>query len=462
MILSYLYCAYIYESVAMLAETSTLNNNFMYKLLLGLFLFSSITCLGQKNKIVITDDIPNFWKAYDQIIKTKDTLKQIEIIQTQYIDKGTEGLQGIMKAKQYTALSYTKSINRYPMFWNSIRKNTLNANDYSIKIEKGVERLGKIYPSLKPAKVYFTIGALRSNGTIETNKVLIGSELAMADSRVITSEFSKNLSHLPSYFATNPVKNITFLNVHEFIHTQQKTTIGDNLLSQTIIEGVAEYITTLALKIKSPNQQISFGKLNDEKIKKAFVKEMFSTNFDNWIWNSPDNEFKMRDLAYYVGYAICEKYYSLANDKKLAIQKMIELDYNNQDSLIKFVQGTKYFYNPLLVYKNEFEKSRPRIIRIEPFENHKQDISSDIKTVTLFFSEPMSKNSSDFDIGPIGDKNVMWLQKRIGFSEDGLSFSIEIKPLEPNKQYQLLVTDAFLNKVGIPLKPYLIDIRTSK
>ena len=141
---------------------------------------------------------------------------------------------------------------------------------------------------------------------------------------------------------------------------------------------------------------------------------------------------------------------------------MIELDYNNQDSLIKFVQDTKYFYNPLLVYKSEFEKSRPRIIRIEPFENHRQDISSDIKTVTLFFSEPMSKNSSDFDIGPIGDKNVMWLQKRIGFSEDGLSFSIEINPLEPNKQYQLLVTDAFLNKVGIPLKPYLIDVRTSK
>lgn len=434
----------------------------MHKSFLGLLLFFTTTCFGQKKQTVITIDIQNFWKAYDQIIKTKDSLKQIEVIQKQYIDKGTEGLQGIMKARQYTALSYVNSIKRYPMFWNSIRKNTLKANEYALKIENGIDKLKKIYPNLKPAKVYFTIGALKTNGTTEKNIVLIGSELAMADSSVITSEFGKNLSHLPTYFATNPVKNLTFLNVHEFIHTQQKTTIGTNLLSQTVLEGVAEYITTLALKINSPNLQIAFGKLNDERIKKAFVKEMFSTNFDNWIWNSPENEFKMRDLAYYVGYAICEKYYTLATDKNLAIKEMIELDYNNQDSLEKFVAGTNYFDKPLSIYKDAFEKSRPRIIRIEPFENGNQDISTEIKTVTLFFSEPMNKNSGDFDIGPIGDKNVMWLQKKIGFSNDGLSYSFEIKALEVNKQYQLLATDAFLNKSGIPLTPYLIDVRTSK
>ena len=364
----------------------------MDKILLGIFIFFSTTCFGQKNQTVISDDIPNFWKAYDQIIKTKDSLKQIEIIQTQYIDKGTEGLQGIMQARQYTALSYTKSINRYPLFWNSIRKNTLQVNAYAFKIEKGIEKLRKIYPNLKPAKVYFTIGALRTNGTTEKDKVLIGSELAMADNSVITSEFGKNLSHLSVYFATNPINDITFLNIHEFIHTQQKTTIGNTLLSQTIIEGVAEFIAEKALKINSPNKLIAFGKLNDERIKKAFVKEMFSTYLYNWIWNSTDNEFKMRDLAYYVGYAVCEKYFALSIDKKLAIKKMIELDYNNQDSLIKFVEGTKYFEKPLFFYKDEFEKIRPTIIKIEPFENGKQDINIDIKTVTLFFSEPMDKN----------------------------------------------------------------------
>ena len=175
----------------------------MYKLLLGLLVFSSTACLGQKNKTVVTDDISNFWKAYEQIIKTKDSLKQIEIIQTQYIDKGTDGLKGIIKLKRYTASSYINAINRYPMFWNSVRNNTLKADSYSNKIEKGIEKLRKLYPVLKTAKVYFTVGALRTGGTTVDDKVLIGSEVAMADSRVITSEFGNNLSHLPVYFATN-------------------------------------------------------------------------------------------------------------------------------------------------------------------------------------------------------------------------------------------------------------------
>ncbi len=434
----------------------------MYKILLVFLFCYSTTCLAQSNKTVITQDIPNFWNAYDQIIQTKDSLQQIELIQTLYINKGTEGLKEIMRVKRYTPASYIKAINSYPLFWNSVRSNTLMAGTYASNIETGIEKLRKIYPNCKPAKVYFTIGALFTNGTTVEGKVLVGSELAMADSKVITSEFGKNLSHLPAYFATNKLDNLAFLNVHEFIHTQQKTTIGNSLLAQTVLEGVAEYIATIALKTSSPNAQIAFGKLNDAKIKQAFVKEMFSTNFDNWIWNSPDNEFKMRDLAYYVGYAICEKYYSRAVDKKLAIKKMIELDYNNQDALIKFVEESAYFEKPLSVYKDEFEKSRPTIIKIEPFANGQQDISANIKKVTLFFSEPMSKNSSDFDIGPLGDRNVMWLQKRLGFSEDGLSYSFEIRPLESGKQYQLLVTDAFLNKAGIPLKPYLIDVKTSK
>ena len=141
---------------------------------------------------------------------------------------------------------------------------------------------------------------------------------------------------------------------------------------------------------------------------------------------------------------------------------MIELDYNDEDKLVKFVETSQYFEKRLSIYKQEFENSRPTILRIEPFENGMQDVNPSIKKVTIFFSQPMNKKFADFDIGPLGDKNVMWLQKRIGFSNDGQSYSFEIKTLEPEKTYQLLVTDAFLDSSGLPLKPYLIEIRTSK
>ncbi len=434
----------------------------MNKIFFGFLILISLTSYGQKNQTVITDDILNFWKAYDQVLMCTDSSRQVEIIQKQYIDKGTEGLKGIIQVRYYTAAEYIQAIRKYPVFWNSVRKNTLKAAFYAREIEKGINQLRKIYPDLKPAKIYFTIGALRTNGTTLDDKVLIGSELSMADNQTVTSEFGPNLSHLPSYFSTNPIKNLTFLNVHEYIHTQQKTTVGNTLLAQTVIEGVAEFIAAITLRTDSPNKQIAFGKLNDDKIKKAYVREMFSTNFNNWIWNSPDNEFKMRDLAYYVGYAICEKYYVLATDKKEAIKTMIGLDYNDREQLIKFVEASHYFEKDLSVYEQEFEKSRPVIVKIEPFENGTREMDPGTQKVTIFFSQPMNKNSADFDIGPLGDKHVMWLEKRIGFSEDGKSYSFEIKPLVPGMHYQLLVTDAFVNSAGIPLKPYLIDVGTSR
>jgi hypothetical protein len=415
---------------------------------------------AQKQRIVITTDIANFWLAYDQIIQTKDSLKQIELISSLFINKGTPGLKAIMEVKRYTAASYVYAINHYPNFWNSIRDNTLKADNYAQEIEKGIKKLKKKYPDLKPGEIYFTIGALRTGGTISEKKVLIGSEISMADKDTKTEEFANNFAHLLPHFATNPINSLTFLNVHEYIHIQQKTSMGNTLLAQTVLEGAAEFIATQVLNIPSPNPQIAFGKKNEARIKELYVKEMFSPYLYNWIWNSPNNEFKMRDLAYFVGYAICEKYYLLAKDKKAAIKKIIELDYNNENELIQFVEETKYFDQSLQVYKESFENLRPKIIKIEPFENGIQNLSPQTKNVTLHFSQSMNKKSGNFDFGPLGEKNVMWV-KNGRFAEDGKSFSFEID-LEPQKQYQLLITDMFLDTMGLPIKPYLIDIKTDK
>ena len=80
----------------------------------------------------------------------------------------------------------------------------------------------------------------------------------------------------------------------------------------------------------------------------------------------------MRDLAYYVGYAICDSYYNNASDKTKAIKEMIELDYNNETDLIAFVEKSGYFDETLNTYKETFENSRPTVVAIEPFENNEQ------------------------------------------------------------------------------------------
>lgn len=430
------------------------------KNILALAVLLSMNCFAQKQRTVITDDIANFWNAYDKIVQTNDSLQQIELINSLYISKGTPGLAGIMEARRYTAAEYVHAIRRYPQFWNSIRNNTLRAGEYADKIEKAIEKLRALYPRLKPASIYFTIGIFRTGGTAVGDKVLIGSEISMGDKNTVTSEFNSK-STLKTFFTTNPINNLAFLNVHEYTHTQQKTSTGNTLLAQCVLEGVAEFIAEKALDIESPNPQIARGRPIEEKLKKSFVNDIFKFDFGKWLWNSAENEFGIRDLGYFMGYAICEKYYNLSKDKKQAVKEMIQLDYNNDNDLFNFVDKTRYFDMPLSKYKETFENSRPVVVRIEPFENGNQNVNPDIKKVTLFFSQPMSTNA-DFDIGPLGDKNVMWIEKRIGFSDDGLSYSFEIAPLEHGKQYQLVATGTFVNASGIPLKPFLIDFKTSK
>lgn len=316
------------------------------KILQTLFLFIlgfSTSLLAQKNNSgFITDDIDHFWTAYDKIINSKDNVEQYNYLNQLYLKKGSPGLKAIMEARDYTAKSYIDLINNYPLFWNSIRKNTLKAKNYAKVIATDVAKMKKLYPELKPANVYFTIGALRTSGTTGNGMVLIGAELAMADQYTETKEFPIGFSHLKPFFASRPDQNLGFLNVHEYVHTQQKTTLANNLLAQCTMEGVAEFLTVKATGKASPTPSIAYGKAtgtkdkavdkkgsvnteiektNDEKIKAIFSSQMFNPSTGFWLYSNATNQFGQRDLGYYVGYAICEKYYEKASNKKLAIKR---------------------------------------------------------------------------------------------------------------------------------------------
>ncbi len=430
----------------------------MKKVLFFFALFVSICGSGQK---IIAGDVYNFWNAYDKIVAEKDTAQQLNLIKTLYIDKGTPGLDGIMRARRYTAEEYIYAINHYPRFWNSVRANTLKANKFSAEINDGIAKLKKIYPQLKPVNTYFEIGVLRTGGTTIDDMLLIGAELALADRSVVSEEFAARYPHLRAYFDTDPIKNVAFQNIHEYIHTQQRETIGKTLLAQTVMEGVAEYLAEIALGQKSPNPQIAFGFRNEEKIKREYVKEMFSPNIYNWIMNNPNNQFGMRDLGYFVGYAIAKNYYERANNKQRAVKEMIELDYNNDQALVNFVEKSKYFADPLAVYKTYFEKQRPIVTGVEPFENGSSNVDSRNKVFTLTFSEPMDTGYRNFELGPLGENNLLKISKVVGFSDDGRRFTFEAE-LQPDKQYQLLINYEFRSATQFPLVPYLIDFKTAR
>jgi hypothetical protein len=430
-------------------------------------LLLTITCLlmasnafcQTANDQFITSDITNFWAAYDKITATKDSVEQYAALNTLYLDKGTVGLKAFMELKYVSAKFYINTINRYPLFWQSVRANTLKTRESAESISLNINKLRLIYPELKPAKLYFTIGALMSNGTTKDSMVLIGSELAMADAQVETKEFPKQFSHLKPYFEGNPIEHVVFLNVHEYVHTQQKSNIGHDVLSFSLLEGVAEFIAVKTMEKASPTPAIAFGKQNDEAIKQSFIKDMFTQNYGNWLWNSFDNAFKMRDLGYYVGYAICEKYYDAATDKKQAIKEIVQLDHNDELAVGKLIDKSGYFSKSLKKYRKAFDKIRPIVVGIKEFKKDDKNVNPNIKQLTIEFSAKMNKISIGFDAGSLGEKYMPPISG-IFFSEDGTFVTLAIE-LQPNQSYQLIVNQEFRTENGVPVHPFLIDIKTA-
>lgn len=412
---------------------------------------------------VITTDIDNFWMAYDLIVKESDSLKQIQLIDSLYIKKGTVGLERIMEVREYAAEEYVQMINKYPRFFSSLRGNTLKANQLAVELNTGIQKLAAVYPNLKPAKIYFTVGCMRTNGTTVDSLVLIGSELAMADPQTDISEFEGGTKEwLAGFLSTNPLYNLVLLNVHEYVHTQQEPQLN-NLLSIAIREGVAEFVSTLAMNTPSASPAVAFGKQHALAVREKFELEMFyPNNRPKWFWSNNPNEFGVRDLGYYVGYAMCENYYLQAEDKAEAIKQMIELDFTNEAVVEDFIKKTNYFSTSLDSLYERFENSRPYVTGVQQFENNSQDVDPSIEQITVHFSTPLNGQNTGVDLGPLGRAYFPKNEPSQRFwSADNASWSIGVN-LEPNKRYQILISNNFRTTDDVPLKPYLIDFKTGE
>lgn len=415
-----------------------------------------------KTKAFTTSDIDNFWKAFDKITATKDSALQYQYLKTLYLDKGTPGLKAIMEVRNFTAASYINAINHYPLFWKSIRINTTRAAQAAATARAEIVKLKKLYPALQPATSYFTIGALGTNGTASNGMVLIGTELAFADEHTVASEFPGRMAGArKQFFSSNPINDIVLLNVHEYIHTNQRP-IVDNLLSQCIYEGVAEFLSCYVTGKPSAVPAVHWGKKNEDRVRKKFEQDMFNVNRRGlWLWSDQENEFGMRDLGYYVGYTLCERYLDKSKDKKQAVKEMIELDYTNEKMVEQFVDSTGFFSAPLNTLYDHFESRRPVVTGIDEFSNGNQAVNAHTGKITVRFSEPMDTLNRGFDYGPLGENNVLRVRRFIGFSADAMSVSFEVE-LQPGRQYQVQLTSRFRSREGFPLKSYLIDIRTAE
>lgn len=404
------------------------------------------TAFSQKSTRIFTSDIDNFWVAYDSIQKTNDYSGKLDLIKRLYTDKATKGLKAFMNARDYNDSVYVKVIEKYPKFWYSVRPNTLTIKTKTKELEAGVVRLKQLYPELKDAEMYFTIGGLNAGGTVSGNMVLVGAELATGIGSTDVSEFKDEW--LKGMFANQSLDNIVSVNIHEYIHTQQ-TGYQNRVLNQTIKEGSCDLIAGLVMNESPQRKYISYGMAHEAEIKAQFKKEMFTGNLANWFYNGRQKE-EGADLGYYVGYVISKMYYQNTKDKKQAIKDIIELNYSDNKAVEDFLDKSKFFKEKASTLVKEYQNQLPYVVKIEP-ANGSVEVSANTKELRITFSQEMVPGKYSFNLSDKG-KEYNPMTKIAGMENNNKTLLVLVD-LKPNKEYEFVLTNkGFISKEGYLLR----------
>ena len=309
-----------------------------------IFLIFSITnfTFGQSKdfkKYIETNDIKNFWRAFDESKKTQDSINKSAVFEKIYIDNASKGLIDFIVSRNFTSEGWIKSFKNYSKFWNSIRPKTEAISTDFHNVEKIYRRFNRIYKDFKPPKIYYTIGNLKGGGTVINGNLIIGSELASSDKTVDFSELPKNYQDRMKINS-----GILFLTTHELVHTQQNlnNSKSANLLGLSLKEGSADFLTELILKRKVEAPYIDYGLKNQCELWNQFQKEMNGFEYQNWLSNTATIKNKPADLGYFIGYIITKNYYKNSQNKKQAIKEILQLDFSNEIEINNFLKKSKY------------------------------------------------------------------------------------------------------------------------
>lgn len=357
----------------------------------------------------ILKDLNKFWNAFDSISKFNNPFEK-------YLESGSIGLKDFIPNRIINADSLLTKVSKRKDSYLKLRNFQFDKN----QVIPYYRSFKTLYPYIKFPPVYFVMGRFNSAGTSSDNGLIIGVEM-------LSQEI-----------------DLPFLIIHECVHFQQKRINRSyNLLEQSIIEGSADFIAEIVTGRLGNKDLYEYCNGNQDRILKEFAMEMFKFEYGKWLYK-PSSTNQPKDIGYWVGYKICQSIYNKAEDKKLAINRIL----NNTD------------YETLLIESGIFEKYlTPKVIGIEQFENNSIDVNYELTEITIKFNHKM--NGSSFK--PIREDNVNFpLVDVIGYSEDKKSFKLKIK-LEQNKEYAFKVTGkGFLNEFGYSINDYEVRFKTKK
>jgi len=111
--------------------------------------------------------------------------------------------------------------------------------------------------------------------------------------------------------------------------------------------------------------------------------------------------------------------------------------------------------------KNLYEKKRPQVISLAPFENNAQNVDTSIKEIIINFSKSLNPTHFSIRLGEGGQEH-MPITDLEGYTNNNQSLHLKVS-LKPNWEYAFnLASEKFASADGYPLIEFKVSFKTKK
>lgn len=274
---------------------------------------------------IVYDDIENFLLAFKLLEEREDT---VEILQKEYIDKGTPGLKIFIEKYGLTAEKLTKAIQKNPDDYMAIVDRLAWLKTQEDSIRQYFKKFKRFIPDAIFPPTYYLVDIRRGigSGSIEGQLITIEKEAEKIVDPGIKTHIIHELVHL------NQLQAIGSYEKYLAIYKDEKS-----LLAITLREGIAEFFAELVTGKYTQDEVRLYVSAHEQELWEEFKQEMYGKETGDWMWKTPENSDKPRDVGYVLGAKIVEYYYKQALDMDRAISEILSLtDYR------EFIKNCEY------------------------------------------------------------------------------------------------------------------------
>jgi hypothetical protein len=264
---------------------------------------------------IVTSDVDRFYAIYD----AAHGLPKADVLQRDYIATGSPGVQQFIEHRILSGEALAQEIAKEPAVYAKARTCTSALPAVRTRLREVFRKMAALAPQASFPPVTILVGRNNSGGTTGKSGVLIGLEVVCRS----------------SWLQPNIADRFVHLIAHEYGHLLQFPDGGEDrrqttVLSQSLVEGGAEFIGELTSGEVSNVQLQAWTRGHEQEIAKAFLADLDSKDLSHWLYNGVGTPEHPGDLGYWVGYQIIKAYYARASDKRAAWHHITALDNPHQ------------------------------------------------------------------------------------------------------------------------------------